>query len=68
MLNNHAAYKYETTYKVIFVITLCFTNGLVSIQYGTTKSRYNIRWITPYKSDTNVEDMNPENMCDYVNK
>ena len=67
MLNNHAAYKYETPYKVPFLITQCFTNGTVNLQHGVTKIRYNIRQINPYKSDTNVEDINPENMYDEVN-
>ena len=31
------------------------------------KNRYNIRRIKPYKSDTNVEDINPENVYVDVN-
>ena len=31
------------------------------------KNRYNIRHINPYKSDTNVEDINPKNVSDGVN-
>ena len=49
------------------LITRCFTNGTVNLQYGPTKIRYNIRRIKPYKYDTNVEDINPENMYDEVN-
>ena len=45
----------------------CFTNDTESLQYGMTISRYNIRWIKPYKYDTNIEDINPENMHDGVN-
>ena len=60
MLNNHVAYKYETPYKVPFVITQCWTNGMVALQYGTTKIRYNIRRIRPYTFDTNVEYITPE--------
>ena len=60
MLNNHAAYKYETPYKGPFVITHCFANGMVKLQCGAINIRYNICCINPYKSDTNVEDINPE--------
>ena len=54
-------------YKGPFVITWCWTNGTVTLQYGPEQIRYNIRQIKPYKSDTNVEDINPENMCDDFN-
>ena len=37
MLTNNAAYKYETPYTGIFVITQCWTNGTVTLQYGATK-------------------------------
>ena len=67
MLNNHAAYKYEAIYKGPFVITRCLTNGMVNIQYGPVQFRHNICRIKPHKFDTNVEDINPENMCDDVN-
>ena len=52
MLTKHNAYKYETPYVGPFVIKRCWTNGMVSLQVGTTKIRYNIRPIKPYKSDT----------------
>ena len=39
ILNNHTAYKYETPYKFHFVITQCFTNGLVMLQYSATEIR-----------------------------
>ena len=29
ILTNHPAYKYETPYKGPFVVTQCFTNGIV---------------------------------------
>ena len=58
MLNNHAVYKYEIPYKGPFVITQYFINGTVTLQYGSTKIRYNILWIKPYTSDTNIEDIN----------
>ena len=67
MLNNHAAQKYETAYKGPFLITQCYTNGTVKLQYGLTQIRYNIRWIKPYTSDKNIEDITPENMYDDVN-
>ena len=51
MLNNHAAYKYETPYKDPFLITRCCTNGAVNIQYGPTQIISNIRHIKLYKSD-----------------
>ena len=66
MINNHAAYKYETPYKGPFVITQCWTNGTVTLQYGPTKIRYNIGRNNPYTSDTNNEDITPENMYDDV--
>ena len=67
MLNNQTAYKYEIPYKGPFVITRCFTNGMVNLQYGPTTIRYNIRRIDPHKSVTNVEDINPKNRYDEVN-
>ena len=67
MLNNHAEYKNEIPYQGQFVITQCFPHGTVRLQYGPTKSRYNICWIKPYKTDTNVEDINTKNMYDDVN-
>ena len=66
-LNHHDIYKYETPYKGPFVITTCFTNGMVNIQYGLKKIKHIICRIKPYKYDTNVEDINPENVCDNVN-
>ena len=36
MITKHNAYKYETPYMVPFVITQCFTNGTVNLQYGAT--------------------------------
>ena len=67
MLTNHAVYKYETPYKGPFLLMRCWTNGTVSIQYGPIKSRHNIYQIKPYKSDTTVEDINPNNMCEDIN-
>ena len=50
-----------------FVITQCFNNGTVNLQCGAIQNKYNIRCINLYKSDTNVEDINRENMPDDVN-
>ena len=36
VLTKHNAYKYEMKYTVLFVITYCFTNGTVNLQYGVT--------------------------------
>ena len=35
-----------------------WNNGTVILQCGQIQNRHNIRWIKPYKSDTNVEDIN----------
>ena len=67
MLNNHTEYKYETPYKGPFVITQCFTNGTVNLQYGAIQITYNIRRIKPNKLNTKVEYFNPKNMDDAVN-
>ena len=60
MLDDHNAYKYETTYKGPFVIMPFWNNGTVTLQCGVIKSRYNIHHIKPHTSDTRVEDINPE--------
>ena len=67
MLTNHNAYKYETKYKGYFVITHCFTNGAVNLQYGATRITYNIRRIMAYKLYTKVEYLDSINMSDGVN-
>ena len=67
MLNNNYAYKYETPYKLLFVIMRCWTNGTVTLQCGVIKIRLKICWNKPYTSDTNVEDITAENMCDDIN-
>ena len=67
MITKHTAYKYETPYKSPFVLTHCFTNGMVNLQCGAIKIRYNILCIKPYKSDTKVEDYTSINMDDDVN-
>ena len=63
MLTKKTAYKYETPYKFRFVITQCFTNGMVNLQCGAIQIKYNIRRINSYK----VEDYNSINMYDSVN-
>ena len=37
ILNNHAAYKYETLSKGPFLITQCWTNGTIILQCGPTE-------------------------------
>ena len=58
VLDNQSTQKYETTYKGPFVITQFCTNGMVALQCGEKKIRYNIFRINPHRSDTNVEDNN----------
>ena len=67
MLINHTAYKYDMSYKGPFLITQCFTNGMLMLQYGATDIRYNIRRIKPYNPDTKVEVFDSINMYDSVN-
>ena len=67
MLNNHAAYKYETPYKGPFVIKKRWNNSTVILQYDTSKMRYNMRRIKPYTYDRNVGNINPKDMCDDEN-
>ena len=67
MLSDNAAYKFDTPFKEPFVITHFWTNGTVTLHYGPTKIRHNILHIKPYKSDTNVEDINPKSIYDDVN-
>ena len=66
MLTNNAAYKYESTNNMPFVITQCWTNVMVTFSMVRQKN-YNIRYIKPYKSDTNIEYTTPENTYDGVN-
>ena len=66
MLTNHTVYKYETPYNGPFVITRCFTNGAVKLQYGAIQITYNIRLIKLYKSDTKVEGSSSINIYDGV--
>ena len=56
MLNNHTVYKYETPYKVPFIMKQSFTNVTENVQYGGIKIKYNIRCIKTYKYDTKFED------------
>ena len=39
---------------------------MVTLQCSVIKIRHNIRRIKPYKYDPNVEDINPEYICDNV--
>ena len=40
---------------------------MLNLKYVLKKISYNIYRIKPYKSDTNIEDINPENKWDDVN-
>ena len=60
MITNYDAYKYETPYKGTFLKTQCWTNVMVTLNYGVTKIGHNIRRIKPYLSDANVEDITTE--------
>ena len=66
MSANHTVYKYETPYKFSFVITQCFPTGMINLQCGAIKIRYNIFRIKPYKSYTKVEYFYSTNMYDAV--
>ena len=59
MLNNHADIEYEMPYRCPFEIKHCCKNVTVTIQCGVIKTRYNIRHINPYTSDTKI--LNVEN-------
>ena len=67
MLTKRTAYKYETPHKGPFVITKCFTNGMIDLQYDVIRIKYNIRHIKPYKSDTKIEYFSSINMYEAVN-
>ena len=67
MINNRIAYKHETTYNGPFVITQCWNNGTITLQCGPVQIIHNIRYIKPYTSNTNVEDITTKNRYDYVN-
>ena len=58
MLNKDTTYKYETPYTGPFVITQCFINDMLELQYGATKNIYNIHRIKPYKPDNKDEYIN----------
>ena len=67
MLTNHTEYKYDTPYNGPLMITHCFTNITLNLQYGATQIMYNIRRIKPYKLDNKVEDSNSIYISDGVN-
>ena len=50
-----------------FVITQCFTNGTVMLQYGATEISCDICHIMPYKLYNKVNYFNSINMFDGVN-
>ena len=53
MLIRIAAYKYNRP----FVLNQFWTNVMVTLKCGAIKIRRNIRYIKPYTSDKNVEDI-----------
>ena len=55
MLDDNAAFKYETPHEIPIEIIQCCTNGIVVLKYGATKIRYNICRIKPNTSDTDIE-------------
>ena len=67
MLTNNNSYKYETPYNRPFFIMRCWINDMITLQYDLIKIRQNICRIKPHTSNTNIEDINPKNMCDNVN-
>ena len=67
MLTNNAADKYETSYNSPFLITQCCYHGMATIQCGPIQIKHHIRWMKPYKSDTNVEDIATLYMYGVVN-
>ena len=67
MIANKYAYRYETPYNVLFLITQCWTSGTVTLHCGAIKIMHNIRHSKPYTYDKNVEDINTENIYDDVN-
>ena len=67
MLNNNAAYKYETPYIGLFLITRCCTNVTVTIKYGTRTITHNIRQINPNKYDKTLKILILKLMIDDVN-
>ena len=54
MLNNSAAFKYETSYKGPFEILQCWTYGTFTLQMGAIKIRYNIRHIHIYRYNAHI--------------
>ena len=66
MINNSAAYKYEAPFNFPFLIMRCFINSMVNKIYGPTEIRHNLCHIKACKSDTKIEDINPEHMYDDV--
>ena len=59
MFTNNAAYKYETPYNGLFLITKCWKIVSVALQCGPIQISNNIRRVNTYTYDTNVEDINP---------
>ena len=66
MIDNYAAYKYETPYKGPFLITQCWTNGMATVQYGEAKIRYTIQCIKPYTYDKTLKILTPKLNIDNI--
>ena len=54
VLNNNATLRYETPYNGLIEIAQYWTAGMVTLQRGVIKIRYNIHHINTYKYDTNI--------------
>ena len=57
MLNNKAAYKYETPYNSSLDIMQMWNNYMVTLQMGATEIRYNILQTNTYKTEIDVDDV-----------
>ena len=51
MSTNNATCKYETPYNRKFVITQCWTNGMVTLQFSAINNWHNILCIKQYTPD-----------------
>ena len=63
-LKNKLNIQYENS--TIKKLILSLPQWHCHIIVWSEKFRHNIRWSKPYKYDTNVEDINPQNMYDDV--
>ena len=54
ILNNKYVQKYKTPYKGPYEITRMWTNGMVTLKMNPAAVIYNICYINPHKSETDV--------------